>query len=286
MQWIDVWCCFFDAELNYFDGGRSRFSYDTHSVKDGLLYFDTQGFLIAFNESQGVFRGKVLGQHGPIEVDLSWSQTDDVLGEGYGIFPFSWMLNTPIPKQKTITPIGLAKFSGGITTSSGRLNVLNWYGCQGHNWGVAHTPAYVWLHALLCEGQTVIGTCEAFSGRVQLGSRSLGPFSGARVQIADQTYTFNRLVDTWNQQSHFEVDRFQLSLQKGDQEATIDVKANLAHVLCLGYEDPNGHMHYCMNSKLASLSLTLKLSGKIQHFKSPHCTALEWLTEQTNQHVI
>ena len=202
------------------------------------------------------------------------------------MFPFSWMLTAPIPKQKTITPIGLAVFQGHIINSTVRHEVQTWYGCQGHNWGQAHTPDYVWLQSILCQDGQVVGTCEAFSGSVQLGSKRLGPFSAIRLQIREEIYIFNRLVDTWNQVSHFDDNIFNLQITKGGVRARLTSKANLSHVQCLGYEDPNGSMHYCMNSKLASLKLTLEADGTTQHFESDHCTALEWLSDTPKGKVI
>ena len=169
--WIDVWCCYFDADNNYFDGGRTRFAYETVPCGAGDLHFETKLFNIRFGENGGEFHGKLNGHHSDLEAHLSWSREPSPLGEAYGMFPYDWMLRTPLPKQKTITPIGLAQFSGYIVDHRGRKNLKNWYGCQGHNWGQAHTPDYVWLQALLCENDAIIGTCEAFSGSVKLGGK-------------------------------------------------------------------------------------------------------------------
>ena len=42
-----------------------------------------------------------------------------------------------------------------------------------------------------------------------------------------------------------------LELQNGRHRIRLEVTAALESVLCLGYEDPDNTMHYCMNSKLA-----------------------------------
>ena len=277
--WIDVWCCYFDADRSKFDGGRTRFAYkDCHFTSEDLR-FENDTFSIEFRHDGGQFHGQLNGDEGPIEVHLKWQPVDSSLGNPYGMFPFSWMLTTPIPKQKTITPIGLALFDGYFMSGNTRHELHAWYGCQGHNWGQAHTPNYVWLQSLLCQDGEVVGTCEAFSGSVQLGSKRLGPFSAIRIQLPDKTYSFNRLVDTWNQHSRFDENVFNLQISKGTMRAELSSKANLSHVQCLGYEDPNGTMHYCINSKLASLELSLEVNGTTQHFESHHCTALEWLAE-------
>ena len=196
------------------------------------------------------------------------------------------MLGGPIPKQKTITPIGLCHVDGHVVNDGERHQVVQWVGCQGHNWGRAHTPDYVWLQTVLFDETGIVGTCEAFSGSVRLGSTQLGPFSGLVLRLVDKTYRFDRLIDTWNHRVQFAEGVYELELSKGQLHILLRAKANLEGVVCLGYEDPDSTMHYCMNSKLADIVIELTDGTELQTFRSSQCVALEWLSSHPQVPVI
>ena len=81
--WIDVWCCYFDADSIRFDGGRTRFAYTDCRFTADELHFDNEQFRIEFGQNGGRFHGRLNGEHGPIEAHLNWQPDDSSLGAGY-----------------------------------------------------------------------------------------------------------------------------------------------------------------------------------------------------------
>ena len=135
-------------------------------------------------------------------IQLKWQAAVSRLGEGYGLFPFQWMLKGPIPKQKTVTPMRLAQVEGQISIGQTTIPVENWMGCQGHNWGRAHTPDYVWTHAVFLENRTPVAICEGFTGSVRAAGRLRSLF-GTCTPYPRGDFRFDRLVDVWNQKADF-----------------------------------------------------------------------------------
>ncbi len=285
-RWLDLWCCIFDKANQVFTGARQRFALQSLDIKDGVLRIQNESTALHFGADSGHFKAMITDEDHRIDVNLSWRADSSSLGEGYTMFPFSWMLQGPIPKQKTVTPIGLCHVNGTIISSNETYQVTQWVGCQGHNWGRAHTPDYVWLHTVLFDETGIAGTCEAFSGSVQIGSKQVGPFSGLVLRLRDETYRFDRLVDTWNQSVHVETGAYQLKLTKGRTQLILNAKAASDSVVCLGYEDPDSTMHYCMNSKLADVSIEISEDGVIRTFSSTEVGALEWLSKHPKAKVI
>ncbi|MGB0647273.1 MAG: hypothetical protein ACPGQS_08880, partial [Bradymonadia bacterium] len=221
-----------------------------------------------------------------MHIAITWQACSSSYGQDYSMLPYAWMLNGPLPKQKTVTPMGLCYVNGTVETGTCKLELTQWTGCQGHNWGRAHTPDYVWVHGILREHGQVVGTCEAFSGKVNVGPWRVGPFSGAYVRLGEQVHEFDHLIDTWNHESSFENGEFLLTLKQGETRLKIRATAALERVLCLGYEDPNGEMNYCMNSKLSSAIITLETPTGTRVFECKENVALEWLEQTPGEHVI
>jgi hypothetical protein len=284
--WLDLWCCVFDKPNNYYEGARHRLPLSSLDITDGVLSIDTPDISVSFGTHSGHFRTRIEDEGARIDVDLTWNADTSQLGEAYTSFPYSWMLQGPLPKQKTITPIGLCYVSGGVRCEGKHHQLQQWVGCQGHNWGRAHTPDYVWLHTVLTDASGVVGTCEAFSGSVKVGGTQLGPFSGLILRLRDKTYRFDRLIDTWNHQVDFAEGQYSLQLKRSQLRVELRATADLNQVVCLGYEDPDATMHFCMNSKLASASIQITEGEFTQTFQATDCVALEWLSTQPKARVI
>ena len=283
---LDFWCCFFDEEAQQFVGGRKRVPLHNVTTEDAYLFVDTEGFSVTFDQTSGAFSGIITTESEPIHIQIKWQAAESRLGAGYGLFPFQWMLKGPIPKQKTVTPIGLAEVEGHISIGQTTIPVENWLGCQGHNWGRAHTPDYVWTHAIFLENGAPVAICEAFTGSVRAAGRLLGPFSGLVLCTLEGDFRFDRLIDLWNQNADFKDGRYVLELKNGRHRIRLEVTAALESVLCLGYADPDHTMHYCMNSKLAHGKLEFSDGIQTRIYESEHCVALEWLDAHPLETVI
>jgi hypothetical protein len=284
--WLDLWCCIFDKTSDYYEGARHRLPLSSLDFNDGVLAIETSDISVEFGARSGHFKTRIEDRHTTIDVNLSWQADTSSLGDEYTTFPYSWMLQGPIPKQKTITPIGLCYVNGEISCKEKHQQVHQWVGCQGHNWGRAHTPDYVWLQTVLFDDTGVVGTCEAFSGSVQLGARQLGPFSGLILRLRDKVYRFDRLVDTWNHHVEFTDSSYTLELKRNQLHVSLHATAEVDGIVCLGYEDPDSTMHYCMNSKLASAVIKITEGKHTRSFKATHCVALEWLSTVPKERVI
>ena len=285
-SWLDLWCCVFDKRNDYYEGVRHRLPLSSLEIADGALLIDTPEIAVSFGTHSGHFRTKIKNGDTQVDVNLTWQADTSELGKAYTSFPYAWMLQGPLPKQKTVTPMGLCYVSGDVRCDAQYHQVDEWIGCQGHNWGRAHTPDYVWLHTVVSDDTGSVGTCEAFSGSVKVGRGLIGPFSGLILKLRDKTYRFDRLIDTWNHQVDFKQGQYSLQLERNRCKVVLKATANLNQVLCLGYEDPDSTMHFCMNSKLASASIQITDGEFTQTFRAKDCVALEWLSKRPKARVI
>jgi hypothetical protein len=118
---------------------------------------------------------------------------------------------------------------------------------------------------------------EAFSGRIRLGPWLSPFFSALVVRAGTRTWTFNRMVDLWTQSATVDFPSWNLTMKGPDGVATLEMVGQPEEMVCLGYENPDGTLSYCLNSKLASVRLDVSSEGENHLWTSAHGGALEFL---------
>jgi hypothetical protein len=58
-----------------------------------------------------------------------------------------WAYDAPLPKTKLLSPHPQLRVAGSIQAGERRLELENWLGTVGHNWGSEHARRTIWIHA-------------------------------------------------------------------------------------------------------------------------------------------
>src|ERR1700730_2591617 len=63
--------------------------------------------------------------------------------------PREWMYRAPLPRTKLTSPAPAATFDG-VLELGGRapIELRDWHGMIGHNWGAEHAERWIWLHGV------------------------------------------------------------------------------------------------------------------------------------------
>jgi len=221
---------------------------------------------------------------------LSWSAVPG-LGDPLCIFPSRRMIEGPFPKSKLLTPIPALRMDGEVTWDGQRWDLRGWLGMQGHNWGREHALEYAWGQCLFPDAAgEPFAMVEGFSGRIKLGPVVSPLFSAMVVRRGTRTYRFDRVFARWTQRPRIEGHagaeagptgpfHWNLKLRGHEGDAEIDMVAAPSRVACLGYGNPDGSLAYCLNSKLARVSLRVNPRNEDGFtLTSEHGGALEILT--------
>jgi hypothetical protein len=62
--------------------------------------------------------------------------------------PQSWMYRAPLPRTKLSSPLPAARFNGTLELDGRVIELHDWPGMVGHNWGAEHAERWIWLHAV------------------------------------------------------------------------------------------------------------------------------------------
>ena len=199
------------------------------------------------------------------------------------LMPTRRLLDARFPKNKLVTPLPVARFTGFVTWNEETWDVGSWIGMQGHNWGAAHSPEYAWGQCVFTDGtgQAPTAVMEGASGRIELGSRLSPLLSMLVVRRGEDEYRFDRVVDLWRQRPVLDFPRWALRMRGADGEAELEMRGTTGSMVCLNYQNPARPPSYCLNSKTASVSLTVTpRHGDPFTMQSEHGGALEFLRPQ------
>ncbi len=85
--------------------------------------------------------------------------------------PLRWLYRAPLPRTKLTSPMPAARFDG-LLERSGQpaIDVRDWRGVVGHNWGSEHAERWIWLHGIGFSEQPQAWLDVAL-GRVRLAGR-------------------------------------------------------------------------------------------------------------------
>ncbi len=270
----ESWAIWFDGEANRTIAHRFTEPLGAASLAGSRL---TTSRLALQLGAQFQVEGRFPSQLGAeaLAATLSFTSTGATPVGGLSPYPAP-LLRAPLPKNKLVTPFPSLRAHGRLELGAQSVSVDGWLAMQGHNWGPAHPFDYAWGHCEFPAERTVV---EGFTGRIQVAGRTSPQLSALVVHRAGRTFRFDRLFDTWRQQATFDGTTWSVALLGADAEASLTMSAQGRPQVCLGYDDPDGHRSFCINTKLARVELTVRpTDGASFTCVSEHSGALEFLS--------
>ncbi|HEY2181406.1 MAG TPA: hypothetical protein VGH09_07025 [Solirubrobacteraceae bacterium] len=188
----------------------------------------------------------------------SWSLRTEPRAEQLCHLRRAWLYRAPLPRTKLTSPAPDARFDGSIRVSAQReLDVEDWRGMVGHNWGAEHAERWIWLHGVgFAEDATA--WLDVALGRVIVGGR-LTPWvaNGAisldrrRIGVGGLTARGVRVAET--------VEGCELLLPC-DDGMKLEARVTVPPETAAGwrYDDPDGGAgHDVVNCSIARLELSV-----------------------------
>ena len=264
---VAVWAVFFDR------ANPER----TRALKTVLpataATWQADRFLIRFGESEiarGRSHGKVADAAGAISWDLTWTVEE----LGFRHFPSDRMYELPFPRSKATSPTIDARFRGTVTVDGEEIAVDEAPGMHGHNWGERHAEEWVWAHCNAFGQDGVV--FEGLSARVAMGPLSTPLLTILHVRTPVEVVTFNRLRDIIGSTSRHHGLYWSFEATNGPWRLQGVIHGRPENFVGVDYHDPDGTVHHCLNSKVASAEVRLlRKRGAI------YVPYADWATEET-----
>lgn len=191
--------------------------------------------------------------NGP-SVRLQWDLTLEPRVPPLHHLPYAWMYRTRMPETKLTSPIPDATVSGWFAVDGTHIDATGWRGMQGHNWGTRHTHRYAWCHASgFDEADDVV--FEGLSARLSRAGIELPWLTMGFLWIDGRWLRFDRPVSMVRARATASVMQWRFEIRAGDFALWGEASAAPEDTAGLHYVNPRGPVTYCLNSKLASLTL-------------------------------
>jgi hypothetical protein len=218
----------------------------------------------------GRTRGKVCQAGATLEWDLEF----DATGEALVPYPHRQMYEGPLPSQKMVTPFPDTRFSGRYSVDGREVPVEGWSGMQGHNWGKRHTELYAWGHVNQWENADDL-VLEGATGRIKLGPVLAPPLTLVCVWHRGRRYQFNHVRTLLRNRGTITPRSWRFEAENAEARVHGELAADTDEMVGLHYENPNGEMTYCLNSKISWGLLVLEPRDGARVHATTRSAALE-----------
>ncbi len=261
----EAWSIAFDREAGHV-AGKAVVPFGEASFSRTGLDVRVAGIEIGAGRS----RGQITQGSDRIEWDLEF----DASGEPMVHYPSPSMYQGPLPSQKVVTPYPDTVFSGSYRVNGRAVSVTNWRGMQGHNWGKRHTELYAWGHVNQWENAEDL-VLEGATGRLKLGPILAPPLTMVCVWNAGKKYQFNDVRNLLRNTGVLTTRSWRFEAENAEARVHGELAADTDEMVGLHYENPNGEMTYCLNSKIAWALLVLEPKSGPRVQATSNAAALE-----------
>jgi hypothetical protein len=168
--------------------------------------------------------------------------------------PREWMYRAALPRTKLESPAPAATFDGVIEAGGERIEVRDWRGMAGHNWGAEHAARWIWLHGIAFSGAED-AWLDLSLGRVRIGPVLTPWIANGAVEIGGE-----RIRVGGPRSAHVEATPAGCRvLVKG---ARVEAISRPGYSVAWPYADPAGGEHHSINCSIAELSVRVERPGR------------------------
>ena len=268
----ELWAIVFDGET-----GRHVVAKEEHPIATCSFSHDQLAARIGDAElTAGRLVGSATGPAESISWDLTWSGDSDPM---FLLPQASYRRSFPASKSLVVTP--LARYDGRLEVAGRTIDVDGWVGSQNHNWGSRHTDAYAFGQVAGFDDHPD-SFLEIVSARVKVGPVRLPMITCLSLRHAGTTH---ELVDPLRglRSSKADYGYFFWRFAHHDDRVAIEgeFSAEPEAFVALNYYNPPGGTKQCLNTKIASCTLTVtdRRTGRAERLSTAHRALFEILTD-------
>jgi hypothetical protein len=192
--------------------------------------------------------------------------------------PSAWMYRARLPRTKLTSPAPAARFDGTFElpgSPTRTVELRDWRGMLGHNWGSEHAERWIWLHGIGFE-EDPMAWLDVAIGRIRLAGVLTPWVANGALSLDGRRHRLGGL-GARGLLVAATAGHCRLSLpgaQGVEMEAHVDSPAGA--IAGWRYADPDGGAHDVANCSIAGLSLTVGRPGQPSRtLRAPHGAAYE-----------
>jgi hypothetical protein len=192
-----------------------------------------------------------------------------------------------LPRAKSLVGLPLCVHEGEIDVDDRVVDVGGWVGSQNHNWGSRHTDHYAW--GQVAGFDTHPGSfLEVATARLKLGPVWTPFMTPAVLRHRGREHAANGPVALARAHGSFDYFTWRFSFETDEVRVAGTLAADRADFVGLAYANPPGGTKHCLNTKIASATLTVtdRATGELETLVTRRRAAFEILTDDRAHGVV
>jgi hypothetical protein len=247
-----VWFTLFDAQA---DGPRAaKASFDQTELESG-------DDLLIRVDGATLEPGRAIGSVSTDDLEADWHLLFEDDQEPFFHLPAAFLYRTPLPKTKFLSPYPNCRYTGNVTVAGEKIQVDNWPGMIGHNWGAEHAERWVWIQGAGFEGQPDTDYFDFAVGRIKVGPLTTPWIGNAHLVLDGVEHRlggFDRIRSTKVSERPTRCD-FGLTGKGISVKGSVGSEAK--NFVAWVYADPVGPEHNTLNCSISDLELVVERKG-------------------------
>jgi hypothetical protein len=243
-----IWFCLFDREA---EGPRAT----KVTVSASELSVPAAAWIGVDGAEIGP--GRAVGAVDTDAVKASWDLTFSGDAEPCKYLPSDRLYETRLPKTKFVAPYPNARFGGRLEIEGETIELDEWPGMIGHNWGTEHAERWVWLEGTGFEGSPDT-YFDAGAARIKLGPWTTPWVPSGMLMLEGQAHRLGGFGQIRGAQVEESAGECRFVLPGKDIVVRGTVSAPKKDFVGWIYADPKGPEHNTINCSVADLELTVE----------------------------
>jgi hypothetical protein len=246
-----LWVTLFDADAPGPAAVKATYGAAELSAPDGA-YIRIDGAKL----EPGRARGEVAGP----ELEVRWDLGFEDPGEPFHHLPYERLYEASLPRTKLLSPYPRARFTGSVEAGGESIDVDDWPGMVGHNWGTQHAERWLWIQGADLGGQEG-SFLDLAAGRIRIGpittpwvASGLLRLDGSEYRLGGLDRVLSTRVEERPTRSSFRISGPGLKLRGR-------VSSEPRNFVGWVYADPKGPEHHTLNCSIADLELEVERDG-------------------------
>jgi len=201
--------------------------------------------------------GRAHGRCSEASWTLSWRSVEGELRH----LSSPLLYHAPLPRTKLTSPAPLAHFDGRLELAGDVIEIRDWVGMVGHNWGAEHAERWIWLHGVGFE-QAPDAWLDVALGRVKLGRWTTSWVANGALSLDGRRYRIGGLGARGLRVAETPHDCTLLLPAEAGLRIEIQVTVPPHGAAGWRYADPDGGSHDVVNCSIAALELRVTVRGQ------------------------
>jgi hypothetical protein len=206
--------------------------------------------------------GRANGRVETEALEARWDLTFSDTHEPFHHLPRDFLYRARLPKTKFLSPYPDAVFNGQISLDGERVDVQDWRGMIGHNWGAEHAERWVWVQGSGFEGRSPEDYFDMAVGRIKVGGATTPWVGNGMLFLDGQAHRLGGFGHIPSTQVTEEPTGASFELKGKVVKVSGNVKAPAKDFVAWIYADPVGPEHNTLNCSISDLELQVELDGR------------------------